>query len=160
LAWKINFWARLLDGDHAYKLLTYQFRPVAAGGKMSYFGGGGTYPNLFDAHPPFQIDGNFGFLSGVNEMVLQSHRTCVDASRPSETIFIADLLPALPHVWKSGRVNGLRCRGGFEFNIEWNEGRLVRAEVINVSGSRLKVVYRGKEIELDMRKGERKELGF
>lgn len=158
LAWKINFWARLLDGNRAYKLMTYQLRHVSPVSGMSYGGGGGTYPNLFDAHPPFQIDGNFGFLSGLNEMLLQSHRTYSDPARPSELLFIADLLPALPNIWQSGKINGLRSRGGFEFNLEWAEGKLVRAEVKNISGNRLKVVYRDKEIELNMQKGEKKEL--
>lgn len=161
LAWKINFWARLLDGDHAYKLMTYQLRFVDPNGNKTAYGpGGGTYPNLFDAHPPFQIDGNFGFLSGLNEMLLQSHRTYTDPSLPGEIFFIADLLPALPSLWKSGTVHGLRSRGGFEFDLEWSDGKLVRTEVKNISGSRLKVVYQDKEIELTMQKGEKKELHF
>ncbi|MDR0537565.1 MAG: glycoside hydrolase family 95 protein [Tannerellaceae bacterium] len=160
LAWKINFWARLLDGDRAYKLMTYQLRHVSPDGKTSYGAGGGTYPNLFDAHPPFQIDGNFGFVSGLNEMLLQSHRTYVDPAHPGEVYFIADLLPAIPNIWRSGKINGLRSRGGFEFNLEWAEGKLVRAEVKNIFGNRLKVVYHGKEVELNMQKGEKKELRF
>jgi alpha-L-fucosidase 2 len=156
LAWKINFWARLLDGDHAYKLMTYQLRFVEPTGK----GYGGTYPNLFDAHPPFQIDGNFGFLSGLNEMLLQSHRTYTNPDRPDEIFYIADLLPALPSVWPQGSIQGLRSRGGFEFSLEWKEGKLTQAEVKNISGSRLKVVYGGKEIELNLRKGETKKLSF
>jgi alpha-L-fucosidase 2 len=156
LAWKINFWARLLDGDHAYKLMTYQLRFVDPTGK----GHGGTYPNLFDAHPPFQIDGNFGFLSGLNEMLLQSHRTYTVPDHPGEIFFIADLLPALPSVWKKGSIQGLRSRGGFEFSLEWNEGKLTQAEVKNISGSRLKVVYGNKEIELILRKGESKKLTY
>jgi alpha-L-fucosidase 2 len=160
LAWKINFWARLLDGNHAYRLMTYQLRHVTPDGKTSYGAGGGTYTNLFDAHPPFQIDGNFGFLSGLNEMMLQSHRTYVDPSRPSEVSFIADLLPALPHIWSSGKIKGLRSRGGYEFDLEWANGALVRAEARNISGSAIKVSYRGKEIDLNLAKGEKKEIRF
>jgi alpha-L-fucosidase 2 len=155
LAWKINFWARLLDGDHAYKLMTYQLRFVPPSGG-NY---GGTYANLFDAHPPFQIDGNFGFLSGLNEMLLQSHRTYTDPANTQEVFFIADLLPALPSSWKKGSIKGLRARGGFEFSLEWSEGKLTQAKVKNIAGNKLKVVYLDKEIELsDMLKGEERMI--
>lgn len=158
LAWKINFWARLLDGDHAYKLMTYQLRYVNPDGKTSYGPGGGTYPNLFDAHPPFQIDGNFGFLSGLNEMLLQSHHCYTDPVRPNDLFFVVELLPALPSVWQSGSIRGLRSRGGYEFDLRWEKGQLVYAQVRNISGNRLKVVYKGKEMELNLRKGEKKVI--
>ncbi|MBR3768604.1 MAG: glycoside hydrolase family 95 protein [Clostridia bacterium] len=133
LAWKINFFARLLDGDHAAKLLYRLLRPVKDGLITRYSGGGGVYPNLFDAHPPFQIDGNFGATAGICEMLLQSQVKLSDGT------FLITLLPALPSGWKNGEAKGLLARGNNEVSVKWNDGLLEKAVIKSNNGGKIAV---------------------
>jgi alpha-L-fucosidase 2 len=146
-AWKINFWARLLDGDHSFLLLKNLMVPAGSttGARHS---AGGLYPNLFDAHPPFQIDGNFGATSGITEMLLQSHL------RDENGDYYQDILPAIPNGLSSGRVSGIKGRGGFELSIEWEKQELVRLTVKSLLGNKLNVRYSGRLIRKETRPGE------
>jgi len=134
MAWKINFWARLLDGNHAYTMLSKQLTPER------------TLPNLFDTHPPFQIDGNFGATSGITEMLLQSHAGFIE------------LLPALPEAWPTGSIKGIRARGGFEVDIAWKDGKLTNATLHSIGGEQCHVHYNGKLESVTMAKGEHRSL--
>src|SRR6185503_5273587 len=138
LAWKINFWARLRDGDRAYLLLQKALTPVYA---KEFGGGGGVYRNLFDAHPPFQIDGNFCATSGIVEMLLQSHTGEIE------------LLPSLPSAWPNGSVKGFRASGGFEVDIEWKNGRLDQVTIRTIYRNQCRVRYRDHAISLGLSPG-------
>lgn len=157
LAWKINFWARLRDGDHALKLMTNQLRYTEEL-KTVMQGAGGTYPNLFDAHPPFQIDGNFGFVSGVNELLIQSHDRYVDPKAPNEDRYYIDLLPALPADWSSGEIRGVRARGGFTFDLAWKAGRLTAAIVRSERGGTAKIRHAGRVLDLKLSPGRHAKI--
>ena len=151
MAWKINFWARLLDGDHAWIMVRNLMR-------LTYGKGGGLYPNMFDAHPPFQIDGNFGATSGIVEMLLQSH----DPHGDSQTINdvqagragFLHLLPALPSALPRGKVTGLCARGGFRVDLTWADGKLREADIHSRRGLPLTLRYAGKEQKVEIPAGE------
>lgn len=139
-AWKINFWARLQDGDRALALIDSMIRPTR---ERRVTEDGGFYPNLFSAHSPFQIDGNFGFTAGVVEMLMQNHQGDVH------------LLPALPAAWPDGSVTGLRARGGFAIDMTWRQGVLAEAVVQASRGGDVRIRYRGQVRHHRLRAGER-----
>ena len=136
IGWRLNLWARLGDGEHAWKVLAMLLSPSR------------TYPNLFDAHPPFQIDGNFGGTAGITEMLLQSW---------GGSVF---LLPALPGAWPEGRVQGLRVRGAAGVDLEWADGQLRRARIASDRGGRYRIEYRGQAVDLELAPGQAAGLAW
>lgn len=145
--WRINLWARLHRADKAYqlfrKLLTY-VSPDSFHDKSHH--SGGTYPNLFDAHPPFQIDGNFGGTAGICEMLMQCD---------GEEMY---LLPALPTVWQDGEITGIKARGNYEISLTWRKGKITKASITSKNTGTLKVNYNGKQTVLNFTPGETKTI--
>ncbi|MEX0985992.1 MAG: glycoside hydrolase family 95-like protein, partial [Bacteroidales bacterium] len=144
MGWRINLWARLYDGNRAYKMYRQLLKYVDPSGLDEiYSGGGGTYPNLLDAHPPFQIDGNFGGSAAVIEMLMHSTE---DEIR---------LLPALPDSWNEGTIHGIVARGGYEISMEWEESELIYATIISKAGGTTNLIYKDHKTEIKLERGEK-----
>ncbi|WDF63286.1 glycoside hydrolase family 95 protein [Flavobacterium sp. KACC 22763] len=148
--WRINLWARLWDGNRAYKMYRELLRYVDPDGKKTEKPrrGGGTYPNLFDAHPPFQIDGNFGGAAAVAEMLVQSDENEIR------------LLPALPDAWAEGSVSGICARGGFEIEMNWSDRKIQRVIISSKNGGKTTLIYGDKKQEIVLKKGDKKEINW
>jgi alpha-L-fucosidase 2 len=162
MGWKINLWARFLDGDHAYKILQNLITP-AHDGAPGRPGHAGLFVNMFDAHPPFQIDGNFGATAGIAEMLLQSEDphgtpTSLTPVQSGDAAFL-HLLPALPSAFPAGKVTGLRARGDLDVSIEWQNGKLKRAVITPRRSLPLKVRYAGKQKEFAAKSGQAITVG-
>lgn len=166
MGWKINLWARFLDGDHAEKILKNLITPAADNPKKRDDPPkkAGLYPNLFDAHPPFQIDGNFGACAGIAEMLMQSHILANTNEGEllafSDFNFLIHLLPALPSSWKDGSIEGLRARGGFEVSIDWKYGELKTVVIKSMLGNPCQLKYEEQLIDLKLKKGMIKKISF
>jgi alpha-L-fucosidase 2 len=164
MGWKLNLWARFLDGDHAYKIMRNLLSPAADGNRAAGIASRpGVFKNLFDAHPPFQIDGNFGATAGIAEMLLQSDDpygtpTSLTAVESGEAAFL-HLLPALPTALANGKVTGLVARGGFQVALDWQSGKLRKATIAARQSKPLKVRYAGKEIVIQAKAGQTYILG-
>ena len=138
MGWKINFWARIQDGDHAHLMIQNLLKR-------------GTSTNLFDMHPPFQIDGNFGGCAGMAELLVQSHSTAGDSE--------IELLPALPSAWKTGSIQGIRARGNFIVSeLKWQGGKLIEAKILSLSGGSLTVHCQGKKWQFDTKPDQTIEI--
>lgn len=162
MGWKINLWARFLDGDHAYKILRNLIYPATDKTKTTP-SHAGLFPNLFDAHPPFQIDGNFGATAGITEMLLQSDDPYgtpagLTPVETGEAAFVT-LLPALPSALPKGSVSGLKARGGLEVAIAWRDGKLVKATLKASETKPVKVRYNGKEVSIQAQAGHTYQFG-
>ena len=147
--WRINLWARLWDGEHAYKMYRELLNYVDPSGvNTNYAKGGGTYPNLFDAHPPFQIDGNFGGAAAVAEMLVQSNENEIR------------LLPAIPDAWSNGSVKGICARGGFEISMQWENKALKKVSVFSKNGGETTLIYGDKTKKIILKRGEKIESNW
>ncbi len=143
LGWKTNFWARMLDGNHAFTIISNMLRllPSESGEDMRKYPDGRTFPNLFDAHTPFQIDGNFGVTAGIAEMLMQSEVAI--NSDDTKNITTIHLLPALPDAWANGSISGLKARGGYEVALSWKDGKLASATILPKVSGTLRIRVKG-----------------
>ena len=153
--WRINLWARLKKGEQAYHIYQKLLTPAAPEGDKTskYKHGGGTYPNLMDAHPPFQIDGNFGGTAGVCEMLMQSKADGIGSFKQPHKWTI-ELLPALPKAWNDGKVCGLRARGGFEVSFQWKDGQVTQADIRAHKQGVVTLIYNKKEVTVQLKTGQ------